>query len=127
MVPAQSIATPSPLTTGAIIVSGRGVLKGWGFRETTGAAVATLNVWDGTANNGLLIAPLSLASAGHEAIWLGELGVSFTRGLFVEVTAGSIVGALWVVPQEFATVDGMNFAYATAPATDGHPLLGIEE
>lgn len=127
MVPAQSIATASPLTTSQVLLSGRGVLKGWAFRETTGAAVATLNLWDGTSNAGLMVAPLGLASAGHESIWLGELGVSFTRGLFVEVTAGSIVGALWVVPQEFLTVDGADFAYATAPSADGYPSLGIQE
>lgn len=126
MVPAQSIATPSPLTTSQIAVSGRGAVKGWAFRETTGAAVATFNLWDGTANNGLMIAPLALASAGHESIWLGELGVSFTRGLFIEVTAGSVVGALWVIPHEFLTVDGANFAFATAPSVDGYPSLGIE-
>jgi hypothetical protein len=127
VVPAQSIATPSPLTTSAILLSGRGILKGWAFRETTGAAVATLNLWDGTANNGLMVAPLGLASAGHESIWLGELGVSFTRGLFLEVIAGSVVGALWVVPQEILTVDGADFAYATAPSVGGYPSLGIQE
>lgn len=127
MVPAQSMAIPTTGVGGVIVVQGRGVLKGWAFRETTGAAVATLNLWDGTNNAGLLLSPLGLASAGHESIWLGEQGVSYTRGLFIEVTAGSVIGALWVMPQEFIAVDDLNFAYVTSPATAGHPLLGIEE
>jgi len=127
VVPAQSIAIPTSGVGGTILLSGRGVLKGWAFRETTGAAVATFNLWDGTANNGLLLSPLALASAGHESIWLGELGLSFTRGLFVEVTAGSIIGAVWAIPQEILVVDGVDFAYSTAPSGTGYPAMGIQE
>lgn len=126
MVPAQSIALPTQGVGGAILLSGRGVLKGWAFRETGGVAVATFNLWDGTSNAGLLLSPLGLAAAGHESLWLGELGISFTRGLFVEVTAGSVIGAVWAIPQEFLTVDGASFAFATAPSVDGYPSMGIE-
>lgn len=127
MVPAQSIALPTQGVGGAILLSGRGVLKGWAFRETGGVAVATFNLWDGTSNAGLMLSPLALAAAGHESIWLGELGLSFTRGLFVEVIAGSIIGAVWAIPQEILTVDGVDFAYATAPSGVGYPAMGIQE
>lgn len=126
MVPAQAIAIPTSAVGGTILVSGRGVLKGWAFRETTAAAVATANLWDGTANNGLMLAPLALASGGKDTDWLGELGVSFTRGLFLEITAGSIIGTVWMIPQEILTVDGVDFAYSTAPSAGGYPSMGIE-
>lgn len=126
MVPAQSYEIPT-LTTSLIVVSGRGVLKGWSLRETTGAAVAAVNIWDGTNNAGLILAAITLPSGGSEPVWLGELGLSFTRGLFVEVVAGSVRGALWGIPQEILTVDGADFAYATAPSTGGYPSMGIQE
>lgn len=126
MVPAQSIVVPTT-TTGLIVVQGLGAVKGWALKETTGAAPAVANLWDGTANNGLLIAPINLAANESTRDWFGELGVSFVRGLFVEVTSGSVSGALWVIPQEFLTVDGARFAYATSPAADGYPSMGIQE
>lgn len=126
MVPAQSY--PFPATTGTVIVvQGRGTLKGWAVKETTGAATATLNVWDGTTNVSLLLAPVNLSANESSREWFGELGISFTRGLLVEVTAGSVSGALWGIPQEILTVDGVDFAYATSPAVGGYPSMGIQE
>ena len=53
---------------------------GWSFIETTGAAAATLELFDGSSTGGATIA----------------VRVS----LFLNVISGSIRGAVWVVPAE---------------------------
>lgn len=125
MIPSQSQSFPAT-TTGIIVISGRGVLTGWAVKETGGAAPAVANVWDGTDNRGLLIAPINLAANESNREWFSDWGIAFSRGLFVEVTAGSVSGALWVIPQELIPVDGRFYAYATGPEADGYPSLGIE-
>lgn len=125
MIPSQSQAFPAT-TTGIILIQGRGVLTGWAVKETTGAAPAVLNVWDGTDNRGLLLAPVNLASNESNREWFSDWGVAFSRGLFVEVTSGSVSGALWIIPQELVPMGGEFLAYATGPGTDGYPTLGAD-
>lgn len=125
MIPSQSQAFPAT-TTGTILISGRGVLTGWALKETTGAAVATLNIWDGTDNRGLLLAPVNLAANESTRDWFSDWGIAFSRGLFVEVLSGSVSGALWVIPQELVPLGGEHLAYATGPEADGYPTLGAD-
>lgn len=125
MIPSQSQAFPAT-TVGIILISGRGVLTGWALKETTGAAAATLNIWDGTDNRGLLLAPVNLAANESNREWFSDWGIAFSRGIFVEVLTGSVSGAVWVIPQELIPVDGALYAYSTGPQADGYPSLGID-
>lgn len=125
MIPSQAQQF-GPATTGLILISGRGVLTGWAIKETTGAATAVMTVRDGLTSAGLTIAPINLAANESNREWFSDWGIAFSSGLFLDVTAGSVSGALWIIPQEFVPVAGQNYSYATGPGTDGYPSLGIE-
>ena len=66
-------------------------LTGWSFRETTGAAVATLELKSGDN----VIGEIELASSGSSTQWLGPNGVRCEAGITVNVVAGSVTGCLY--------------------------------
>lgn len=71
-----------------------GRLVGWSLRAV--GVPTTLVVRDSrTAGIGEIIAEVSLAAGAAETIWLGP-GVSFTDGLYLDVAAGVIEGAVYV-------------------------------
>lgn len=79
------------------VVVGRAVaLYGWSLRETTGAAAAQLDVYDGLGDGGQLVATVALAAGGSDALALSGPGVTCLRGLFVQAVSGSVAGSLWV-------------------------------
>lgn len=125
MIPSQAQQF-GPATTGLILISGRGVLTGWAIKETTGAAVAAMTVRDGLTSAGLTIAPINLASNESNREWFSDWGIAFSNGLFLDITAGSISGALWIIPQGLVPVGGAAYAYAQGPEADGYPSLGID-
>lgn len=84
------------LTTTTKIVAGPARLMGWGIKETTGAATAACDVYDGSDATGQLAVPFTLLSNESVRDWLGPNGLLCVRGLFVNVTSGSVSGALWV-------------------------------
>lgn len=99
---------PHPLRSlpvGVMVAPGRQIdwgdwwLAGWSFRETTGAAVAQLDLIDGADGNGVMIASLAVAAGGSVSHTIGGHLLEVRTGLWVTVGAGSVVGALWVMPR----------------------------
>ena len=125
MIPAQSIEVPTT-TTDLVVISGRGVLLGWALRETSGAAPAAVTIRDGLAATGLVIAPINLAANESTRDWFSDWGIAFSSGIFIDVAAGTISGAIWLIPQGLMPAEGTSYAYSQGPSTDGYPSLGIE-
>jgi hypothetical protein len=80
---------------GKAIVTGDVYLAGWSLRETTGAAVAQVDLIDGNDATGVIIASIALAAGASESRPLGGHLMTVRNGLFVAVNAGSVTGALW--------------------------------
>lgn len=70
-----------------------GSLIGWSLRETGGAA-ASLRLRDG--EGGAIVATIALAAAASSNVWQGPGGVALAYGLFVEVVAGAVEGAVYL-------------------------------
>lgn len=85
------------MSAGLSLVSGRGLLVGWAVRETTTAAGARMAIRDGTAANGRMVVPLNMTADQSTRDFVPAPGFLFERGLFVDVTAGSVEGALFVI------------------------------
>lgn len=71
-----------------------GRLRGYSLRETTGAAVAAVELRDG-GTSGDLLAVVNLPAGGTVTVWLGD-GVAYTNGLDLIRVTGSVDGALWL-------------------------------
>jgi hypothetical protein len=95
------------LTTTSKLMGGPGLLMGWGLLETTGAAAATIEIWDGGDTTGQLIVPIALSSAQSTRDWNSPDGILFSRGLFLNVLAGSVRGVLWVRLRDVGRVEAV--------------------
>lgn len=87
----------TPAAAGAsnehVLSGASGVLMGYGLRETTGTATATLELRDG---QGALICPVTLAANESARDWFGPGGLSFVNGLQLVRVAGSADGAVYL-------------------------------
>lgn len=83
-----------PVTQKLSVSAGR--LAGYSIRETAGA-VAVVRLRDGVDAGGDLIAPIALAANASSAWWFMPHGISFGAGLFLEVVAGAVEGAVYTV------------------------------
>lgn len=79
----------------AQIVSTEVRLCGWSFRETA-AAVATFNLVSGDSANGRVGAVINLAAAGNSNEWMGDYGVRFEGGIFLDRLTGTVEGVVWL-------------------------------
>lgn len=71
-------------------------LGGWALRETTGAAVATVRLRDGSAVNAEVLAVIGIAAAGVNFFPPYGRGIEVATGkIFLEVVAGSLEGVLY--------------------------------
>lgn len=77
-------------------VGGELRLGGWSFLETTGAAVALIELWDGGASGGETVATIALAAGASADRPCPGLGILIRSGLTVNVLAGSVRGSVWV-------------------------------
>jgi hypothetical protein len=90
-----------PFTFGPVGVDGVAVwsgdiyLAGWVLTESTGAAAATVQLVDGNDANGIPIATVNLAQGQTSPVMLGGHLLVCQTGLFVRVTAGSILGSVF--------------------------------
>lgn len=84
------------VTTQQIIISGRAKLIGWSLRETTGAAIATVEFQSG----GNPIAEAALAAGGSATNTLGQHGVIISQNITLVVLAGSVTGAVYITNLE---------------------------
>ena len=72
-----------------------GILAGFTFISTGGAAAAC-RIWDGSSNNGTMLASLEMALNAGEVAGPGVDGPLFEVGLYLEVVTGSVEGVVWV-------------------------------
>lgn len=92
--PASSIAL-----TGAnqVIRADASVFSGFAVRETGGAAGATVRIWDhASAATGTLLEVIRLAPNESAREHYGDGGIWATKGIFVELVAGAVEGAVRV-------------------------------
>lgn len=71
-------------------------IAGWAIRETTGAAVATVRLRDGSTATGEVIAPVGIAAGGFAFFQPIGKGIEVATGkVFLEVVAGSVEGVIY--------------------------------
>lgn len=79
----------------SIVSTSGGRLVGWALRETAGAtALAYLR--DGVDPDGAIIVPISLSAGESTRDVYIPGGLSFGRGLFLDVVSGAIEGSVWL-------------------------------
>lgn len=80
------------------VSTGPGALVGWALRNTDAANPATVELFDGTdADTGSLVAPIELAAGeSPPPTWFGPGGLNIARGLFLNVAAGAVDGAVYL-------------------------------
>lgn len=77
-------------------VGGRVILMGWSIRETSGLAVASVIVRNGTDASGMESASINLNASDSVRDWFGPRGILLDNGYF-PVVAGAVAGAVWLV------------------------------
>lgn len=91
-----------PLTGSDQVISVIGlVYKGFSIRETAGA-VATIRVWDSpnsTTTDDTILDPIQLA-ANESAREFYEDGIAASKGVWIEVVAGTVEGSIRVLPTQ---------------------------
>lgn len=89
-----------------------GRLYGWSFVEAGGSDPATLSLYDGSSNNGQLIAPVTLlANQSVSLIW-GKPGIRVRNGVRMVVTSGTVQGVIYFLgmsDEEIAAQHGFEF------------------
>lgn len=82
-----------PVTTVDVtLIQADCVLFGWSLRETTGAAVATVEIQDGGAPLG----EIGLAASGVDTKWFGPFGIHVSGKITAHIVAGSVTGVVYV-------------------------------
>lgn len=77
-------------------ISSAGVLLlGWSVFESTGAAVASATLLNGTTSAADVASGFSLAAGGNSNSGPTTRGVMLERGLFLNILAGSVTGAIF--------------------------------
>lgn len=82
-------------TASAAMISRSGIIYGWAFEETTGAATAQLELIDGDSNNGDRIVPITLLANESTRDVFGQPGIWCDRGVYCRVLSGSIRGTVY--------------------------------
>lgn len=92
VVPRPFVATGSDF----VLVSRPCMLAGWSFRETTGAATATAELYDGSNTTGRVAAEQQVASGGTASQMIFSDGLFCEGGVFMHFVSGSLVGCIYV-------------------------------
>lgn len=94
----------SPITVAGggsqVSIGGNHLIMGWSLRETTGAAGAVVDIFDGQDATGQILATLSLVASESTRDWLGPDGIETDIGVFVRVNSGAVSGAVWIRERE---------------------------
>lgn len=92
-----AVAFPVALTNASVVVtSTEAALVGLALREMTGAAGATVDVFNGGSANGNLLGSYSCAAGGQIKGELAPAGVWAGGGIFVQV-GGQVQGAVHII------------------------------
>lgn len=78
------------------LVSGRGSITVINFAETSGAAAAKLQLFDGQDANGVSLPYISLVASGTRLDGFARGQLTFSRGLYVNVISGTVSGMVAV-------------------------------
>lgn len=98
ILPHRAVITADVSVAGQAYAS-QATLRGWSVRESTGLAIAQLDLFDGLAASGVLVATITLKAGESTRDYLPGGGVSLQRGLWVVLTAGAVAGVAWIEPQ----------------------------
>jgi len=86
-----------PTTTGTLqLTTVGGHIMALIVEETTGSASARFELWDGTTTGGEYIGPWTLSSGQSFDNAYPPHGLVFRNGLFLNVTTGSVAGAVHI-------------------------------
>lgn len=83
-----------------LLIGGAGRVVYVFVRESTGAAAASFSLWDGTSASGRLVMPFSLSSGQSSRDNFYPHGIPYYGDLFFTADAGSLTGAIYVVPED---------------------------
>lgn len=92
-----------PIRDGAadeLLIGGASLLTYYNVTESTASGTARVRLWDGTGTDGALIASITLTANESTRDLIPPPGLLVRTGLFLEVVAGAVEGAVWVVPEE---------------------------
>lgn len=93
---------------GTQLINGLVLLTGWAVEEPGGLVEGRLLLRDGLTSAGNVRVPIRLAAGESRSDDAPMQGVVFQRGIFLDVTTGSVTGCLFVVPSHlFRIVDGV--------------------
>lgn len=85
-----------PAGQSGAVTGGPTTLCGWSLRNTSAAAVAQIDLYDGADATGQLVATITLAANESTRDYLPQPGVTCRRGVYVNIVAGAVAGAVWV-------------------------------
>lgn len=114
--PSQKFPFGNGLATGTLM-TGAGIITGWSLTEQTGAAAATVRIFDGTQDVEQQLAVVTLSSGQSTRDLWAPNGIEIRNGLYVVVTAGDAFGTIFALPGEIA--DGFVVVAGFRPVWSG--------
>ena len=81
--------------TGAAVLGFAAVVLGWSMKNASGTTLAALDIYDGTDHTGTSLFPIQLAANQTGRDWFGPNGILFRNGLYINVTAQQVSGAVF--------------------------------
>lgn len=81
--------------TGKALAAFSVILLGWCMKNVSSSTEATLDIYDGTDATGVTLFPVNLASNETSVVWFGDRGILMRNGVYVNVTAQEVKGALF--------------------------------
>lgn len=94
-VPASAFPLSS-LPAGGLVVGGDVLLMGLRVRETSGAAAASVDLFDGGQAGAFNVGSYGMVANGSAGDWFGPQGIALRTALFVVVT-GQVAGAVFYI------------------------------
>lgn len=85
-----------PASGSQLLVSPATLVGGWSFRETTGAAQAEIQIFDGQTAQSVPYAFITLNAGQSVRDFCPTPGLFFRQGLFVALISGVVTGSVWV-------------------------------
>lgn len=90
-----AIPTPAILASRQAFMGG-GTLVGFNVKETSGSALASWDIYDGTNPTGLTIITLSVPAGATLTQTITDYGLPFETGLFINHSSGASLFVLWI-------------------------------
>ena len=95
--PAETVALPT-LTGGYAITGGACLLRGWSFVNTDDSNPAALTLYDGSSTDGPIVTAITLNPNESTRDYPAGAGIGIRTALYIDVTLGSVTGAVWINP-----------------------------